>query len=370
MKHIVINASNLHLGGGLQVACSFVSEIIDELPLDKYQFSFMLSSKVLSNLIDIEFPSEINIYEINSFGFKKPCSTYFTVIKSADVVFNVFGPVYYRNHLIKNVTGFAQAWIAYPNNEAYKLFGFFERYLEKMIFSLKKYFFFSFKDRYIVESDHVKKALVNNLSINESDISVVYNCISSLYLNHEVIFKSILDSPKLIIGVMGRAYEHKNLRIIKELNDYLMEHCDFDVEFVFTLNDKEMKLLGFDSIDNMKSVGELKSNECAKFYKKVDVLLFTSLLECFSVTPLEGLAMKVPVIASDRDFVHDVCKEHVFYVDPNNIKDIAIMIENVKHDVDLGSRVERGYEYVMGLPSASDRAKRYLKIVVEELENV
>ncbi|WP_219624504.1 hypothetical protein, partial [Vibrio parahaemolyticus] len=61
MKHIVINASNLHLGGGLQVACSFVSEIIDALPLDKYKFSFLLSSQVLSNLIDIKFPSEVNI---------------------------------------------------------------------------------------------------------------------------------------------------------------------------------------------------------------------------------------------------------------------------------------------------------------------
>ncbi|TON79300.1 glycosyltransferase, partial [Vibrio parahaemolyticus] len=93
-------------------------------------------------------------------------------------------------------------------------------------------------------------------------------------------------------------------------------------------------------------------------------------LECFSVTPLEGLAMKVPVIASDRAFVHDVCKEHVFYVDPNNIKDIAMMIESVKREIDLEGKVERGYEYVMGLPNATDRAKRYLNIVVEELENV
>nr|WP_264302122.1 glycosyltransferase [Vibrio parahaemolyticus] len=213
-------------------------------------------------------------------------------------------------------------------------------------------------------------ALINNLSISEGDISVVYNCISSLYLNHEVVFKNILNAPKVIIGVMGRAYEHKNLRIIKHVNDYLIEHCGFDVEFVFTLNDKEMMSLGFDLIDNMKSVGELKSNECAKFYKEVDILLFTSLLECFSVTPLEGLAMKVPVIASDRAFVHDVCKEHVFYVDPNNIKDIAMMIESVKREIDLEGKVERGYEYVMGLPNATDRAKRYLNIVVEELENV
>lgn len=370
MKHIVINASNLHLGGGLQVACSFVSEVYNILPLNEYKFSFILSSNVLSNLIDVDFPREIDIYEVNTFGIRKPNSIYFGVLKNADVVFNVFGPVYYKNNSVKNITGFAQAWIAYPNNEAYDLFGFLNRYLEKFKYSLKKYFFFNSGGHYIVESDHVKAALITNLSIKESDISVVYNCISSLYLSQNVIPKNLLNYQKIKVGIMGRAYEHKNLSMIKDLNIHIGHYCDFDVDFVFTLNSDEMKALGFDSISNMRTMGELKTNECICFYNEIDILLFPSLLECFSVTPLEGLAMKVPVIASNRDFVREVCKEHVFYIDPNDIEDIAHTIAKVKNMADLVSKIELGYEHVINLPDASNRAKSYLNILLEELENV
>ena len=50
----------------------------------------------------------------------------------------------------------------------------------------------------------------------------------------------------------------------------------------------------------------------------MDAIIFPSLLECFSATPLEAMAMEKPFFASDREFIRDVCSDYALYFDPED----------------------------------------------------
>lgn len=91
---ILINASNLHNGGGVQVAASFIAEIYN---LKRFDVSIVCSDVVLRSL-----PSDIDIHKfkkfkiINVYGFKhfkKGEKKFFTGYK---VCFTIFGPFYHK----------------------------------------------------------------------------------------------------------------------------------------------------------------------------------------------------------------------------------------------------------------------------------
>ena len=50
MKKHLINASNLHVGGGVQVATSFISELLDLEDINLKDITIICSSSVVNNL--------------------------------------------------------------------------------------------------------------------------------------------------------------------------------------------------------------------------------------------------------------------------------------------------------------------------------
>lgn len=367
MKRILINASNLHVGGGVQVAASFITELYK---LKKFNFSIVCSTAVYENLSDYVISDEFTSFEVvNVFGFKK--LNYKDLIKfnGHDVCFTIFGPFYPSIDVKYHICGFAQAWIAYPNNEAYKKFPLVSQWKSKIKFWIQKQYFKKY-DLLVVEQDHVKHAL-SKIGFDHKRVEVVNNCVSSLYLNPDEwlpIKGGLPKNNKPILGFIGRAYPHKNLNILIMVNDILIREYDLNLNFIFTLTDEEMASLKFDQIDNFYSVGSLSAQQCPDFYSKIDALIFPSLLECFSASPIEAMCMGTPVIASNRDFIKDICKDSAVYFDPLNPFDIAEKIVRLLSDENLKeTKVNLGYSITKNLSVAEDRANNYVSIIQSKL---
>jgi glycosyltransferase involved in cell wall biosynthesis len=125
-----------------------------------------------------------------------------------------------------------------------------------------------------------------------------------------------------------------------------------------------MKENKFDILDNFKTVGSLSVNQCPSFYKKIDALIFPSLLECFSVSPIEAMKMNCLVIASDLPFVRDICKSSARYFDPLDNESIALAIyESINNDKENKRLIKNAFKIVEQLPNSQDRADSYLKIL-------
>ncbi|MGF1691949.1 glycosyltransferase [Photobacterium kagoshimensis] len=366
---VVVNAANLHAGGGVQVAASFIEELAG-LILGRQIDSNLKISVIYSNTVreSISDMSVFNHFEsslcYDIFGLKKPGREFFDFISNSEAVFTVFGPVYYKLPTQKHVCGFAQPWIAYPHNSAYSKLSLIDKLKTKLKFELQ-WMFFKNSDHLVVEQEHVKNALISNRGFSDNLISVVENCVSSQYIDSDEREYSCVDiSSKVRLGVMGRAYMHKNIDILPEVANILKEKYLLDVEFIFTLTTQEMNLNGFERLSGFSTVGSLNVTECLTFYRGLDGIVFPSLLECYSATPVEAMAMKLPVFVSDRAFVKNVCKEFAFYFDPLDPQSIAkVIFEGLSNSNLLKYNVDNAYLHVRSLPTAKDRAEQYVKLL-------
>lgn len=361
---VLINAANLHSGGGVQVASSFINELpsISNDIIEK--FDIIVSSEVDKN-INLTTKSFFKNYRVcNIFGIKNYKKNV-GIFDGYDLVFTVFGPCY---HPIKgvNLVGFAQAWIIYPMNECYSMLSGFEKLKFKLKFYLQK-IFFKKSDFSVVELEHVKQRLVE-LNIFKSDhIHIVYNTVSSVYFSPEKWEKIEFEaSEKFKIGLISRDYFHKNTVILPKVKEILKNEYKKDVDFYVTFNEQEWQSKSFDFQNSIINVGPLKVNECPNFYEKMDAIIFPSLLECFSATPLETMMMKKPLFASDRDFIKDVCLDFAFYFDPTDPGSAANVINNFlenKNNNELDIKLIAAKEHAENFSSARQRAVKYAQII-------
>ncbi|MEL4407380.1 glycosyltransferase [Shewanella algae] len=372
MAKVLINASNLHHGGGIQVAASFIYELHFLCSNTETDFTVILSSEVKNSIPkDINWKVFENVIEENIFGVSVGTLKFRRLFSSFDLCLTVFGPNYIVKGCRFNIVGFAQPWIIYPDNCLYLSMSKLMFLKTKLKFYIQKAFFRS-ADVLIVEHDLVKRKLVE-LGFKENKISVVNNSVSSYFLESDCLthnkLKRFGGEQDFNIGFLGRGYPHKNLKILFDVDKLLKVKYNIKCNFIFTLTPEEMNEHGFSLLDNFYSYGAINSQLCPSFYNAIDALIFPSLLECFSATPLEAMYMRVPLIASDLPFVTDICHDAATYFDPNSADDIAKSIvrvvvneEETKNKVCVGSRlVESGF-------TAKQRANMYLSIIDSALK--
>lgn len=376
VKKILINAANLHNGGAIQVAVSFLHELFKASDFfNEYNVTIFASSEVdvdLRNLgLDVDQFSNYMIVDV--YGLEALKGKVARKFYGYDLVFTIFGPLYLPIRVPNQIVGFAQPWILYPDNEISRSEKFFYYLKNRLKFSIQWFFFRFSATCLIVELPHVKRRLVTFKRYSQEKIYVVRNCISPVYLDRTKwlpLSKPLKVEKEVIkIGYVSRAYPHKNLLILLDVAKQLMDQPR-RVEFFVTLKDEEWENFSLEYRSVIKNVGPLKISQCPSFYQAMDGVIFTSLLECFSATPIEAMMMHLPLFASDRGFVRDVCAGHAVYIDPEDSRDIAVKIKKWFFEKKIEEKIfhlENAYAYALKMPSNKDRADDYVNIIREML---
>ncbi|MGH2808631.1 MAG: glycosyltransferase [Actinomycetota bacterium] len=73
-----------------------------------------------------------------------------------------------------------------------------------------------------------------------------------------------------------------------------------------------------DVMDSVSFIGVRPRDELPHLYAEHDVVVFPSLVESFGHPPLEAMTMGMPVVASDRSWAREVCKDGALYADPKD----------------------------------------------------
>jgi glycosyltransferase involved in cell wall biosynthesis len=361
--NILINASNLHAGGGLQVAVSFIYEI-DKLK--KYNLDLIVSESIHNELTNLEVKVVLfRSYKVfNSNGMLILFNSKFqNLLRNYDTVFTIFGPLYCWKKPKKSVVGFAQPWIIYPNNEIYLSYDVVQKFICSLKYSIQ-WFFYKRSDRLIVELDHVKNRLLELFNVQDTKINVVNNCVSSLFFDTKkwTYIDYNLTKSDLILGIVSRDYPHKNLKILPEVASILNKKYNISIKFLITLNDEEWMNNNFKIYKCIYNVGSIKTDQCPAFYNLLDGVIFPSLLECFSATPIEAMIMKKPVFASDRLFVKQACDNFVNYFDPSCSNSIASCIYKYyyQNQLERSLFVDKAYNHALKYNNPSERAIKYI----------
>lgn len=376
MRKVLINAANLHAGGGVQVAVSFISE----LPSLVSSYSDIVFFVYASTLVDSN---------LNSAGFETASLENYRVLdvhglealkpdiaknfEGFDSVFTIFGPLYTLAKLPNHIVGFAQPWIIYPDNEIAESFGVRQRFLTRLKYYLQ-WRFFNRASRLVVELDHVKDGLEKQKKYPADRIDVINNCVSAVYFESSrwaplAGFQG-LDENVIKLGFVSRDYLHKNIGFLIQVAKVLERISARKYLFFVTLTDAEWAARTTEFRQNIRNVGPISVAQCPSFYRQVDAVVFPSLLECFSATPLEAMVMKKPLFASDRGFVRDCCESNVQYFDPLDAEQAAKCIDDwfgAASKVERNQQIEAAYEHVLSLPSSTQRAAGYVQIISEIL---
>ena len=355
------------MGGGIQVAVSFIDEM-SRMPVLPLGLAILVSEEVHANLQHVgSSVSKFHSYEVfNTYGLSALWSGLGRKMRDIDIVFTVFGPLYQWSMQAVSIVGFAQAWIIYPNNKIYRSLPFLQKLKTRFKFFVHS-LFFRRADRLVVELEHAKNGLISRGFFDADKIDVIHNCLGSVYFHPEQWrpLSNSLAMKTFSIGFVGRDYPHKNTNILPEIKKFLQHVHKLDVDFYVTLNSTEWSGKSEVFRSNVINVGSLDVAQCPTFYQQMDAVIFPSFLECFSATPLEAMAMKKPLFASDRGFVRDVCGDFAWYFDPEDPSAAAALIANyINNKVGSDSvQLAAAREHVINFSSAPQRAADYLRII-------
>jgi glycosyltransferase involved in cell wall biosynthesis len=155
---------------------------------------------------------------------------------------------------------------------------------------------------------------------------------------------------------------------LPDVTDILRQRYGFQVRFHVTFTAEEWSAKSSHFREVVANAGPLAVAQCPTFYRMMDGVIFPSLLECFSVTPLEALVMEKPLFASARSFVTELCGNYGHYFDPLDPGSIAAVIADYYRDgrdqpeTDR-LRLQAGRAHALAFSNPQARAQQYLAAI-------
>jgi glycosyltransferase involved in cell wall biosynthesis len=372
VSRITIDCGNLHGGGGVQVACSFLDEIAQLIKEGDHaavglsrQLNVLVSTDVLQGLgqeaIETLHPILRDIH-----GFK---GILHPVTRASDVTFVLFGPDYVLRRTRRRVVGFADGTTVLPGRKKAQPGMSLSRRTRAHIRALIAARLFRSADVLVVESRRVQESVAAELGYPADNVEVVPNALNGVFGDRSrwsappiPAVETLPEATRLCY--VCQLHPHKNLAFLGRLGQRLLEECGIGVQFVLTLNAKEWRQLPDLTRHFSVTVGPLTITQVPGLYEECDGAIFPSLLEGFSVAPLEALAMERILFASDRPFVREACGDAPIYIDPldpgASARTVAATIRNPPLQA---AHVREGLRVIGRLPTARDRARAYLDIV-------
>jgi hypothetical protein len=365
---IIINASLNYNGGGLQVALSFINTC-KSFPDNIYHV--FASKNVASQLEEKVFPSNFIFYHIPTLKFYE-FSSYLSKLEGIiepDVVFSIFGPVYWRPHVF-HVVGFAQGHYIYDDSPFWKKVSI----PNKLQWKLKKYIHLCYlrrdADVFIVETEDVALRLNKLLKKTCYVVPNTYSSYFGQYLFEKGECNQILplkDKGEFRLLSVCTPYSHKNLEIIPSVVDSLIEEGYDNIRFIITASDIIYKKMIPEAYRKyVTTTGTISPQNVPQLYFECDAVFVPSLLECFTANFPEAMVMGKPILASDLSFSHSICGNAALFFDPLVPFDIADkIIKLLENPLLRNELVELGKRRLSIFKTSEERAKAFLDICFE-----
>lgn len=368
--NILINCSNLRVGGGIQVSHSFINGLKN---YSQHTYVVIFSNPIAS-LIEVKsFGDNFKFYKyeiVPSLRKRNEFLDKIVRVNKIDCVFTIFGPSYWKPNVF-HISGYAKPHYIYKDSPFFKEISLMSKIKLKVkeFIHLKR---FNQANILIAENSDVSERLKKIFP--QKNIYTVTNYYHQIFDNQDAWDKSI--SLSLFEGVtlltISANYPHKNLKIIPQVIKELKKtKPDFNFRFVLTMNRKNFIKNIDDNIEkHIVFIGKVNINQCPNLYTQSSFMFLPTLLECYSACYPEAMRMNKPILTSDLNFAKSICGEAAYYFNPLSPKDIANAIiyltenENIKDHL-----INNGKEQLKKFDNYIDRTKKYLKIIQDETNN-
>ena len=332
----IINAVSLHSRGGLTylyLLNKYLDKkenilILDSRVRNKFlQFKKAKIFFVRNNIVGILKLSFIRFFFGYKEFFSKKVSKTITEIhlNGRPPLFRFFKPkiyIFFQNKLL--IDSEEYKYKISKNNLKIFLYILINKFLFKLLLNKK--------DIIIVQTNTMHKCISNSFSnkiVLQEEIWGNYNYNLMTYLKNNSNLKNNffiskikeLKSKNILFFYPAGNYEHKNHERLIQTFSYLNKKHLKNYKLILTIKkvDKFSKR-NFD-FSNIIYLNELTFKDTLDLYNYIDYLIFPSLSESYGFPLLEANFNNIKIIASDLDFVYDVCQPYLVF-DPYDIKDI------------------------------------------------
>lgn len=360
--NILINASNLKQGGGVQVAQSIIAQL-ERFP----QHHFVV---VVSDFVKELAPHVASNITVYRYTIKKTLLSTFlgrdcfldrlVSEKHINVVLTVFGPSRWRPH-VPHLCGFARAQLVLTDSPYYKRFSF----KEKVICKIWTWLFKKSSNTFYTENAYISKMLPDLLgNVQVYTVSNYYNQvfdIPSLWRKHPL--PSFNGCTCLSISSF---YPHKNFNILVGVAQALRtKYPDFRFRFVLTFDEGKM-----DIPEKLRQhfvfIGKVDVDECPDLYCQSNVMVMPTLMECFTATYPEAMRMEVPIVTTDLEFARILCEDAACYYSAMDAEACADAVYRVATDLAYTARlVAKGKQQLQKFDNYEQRADKLIGILEE-----
>jgi glycosyltransferase involved in cell wall biosynthesis len=364
---ILINLSNIKIGGGIQVALSLIGQLNNFT--SKHIFYVVVSDQIFKKIPDNIFSDKSIVFY--KYTIKPTITKAFSGMDSflnkvlidnkCVKVFTLFGPSYWRPK-VPHLVGFARPHYVYSDSPFFKGIGLSQRLF--WIFSeiIHMFSFERHSDSLVTENEDVSAKISLRLKKPVYTVSNTFHQVfddESLWQFPEVDF----EESKSYVLTISANYTHKNLSIIPKIIDELLNLNIKDIKFILTINKGE--ILSNELLDEyIIYLGPIPIEKCPLLYSNSDIVFLPSLLESFSATYAEAMKMGKALITSDLPFARGICKDAALYVNPFNAPEIANCIINLlSNQTIMNNIIDNGNKCLSTFLCPQSRAEKYIEIV-------
>ncbi len=189
----------------------------------------------------------------------------------------------------------------------------------------------------IVPSNYWKKYIIANFSVNKSLIDTTYEAVDPKFLPSDSKFVKI---PKPYLLYTGNLYPHKNIGVLIEAMSHfpnlrlkiICARSVFSQRIKKILSSKYLR-------KQVEFMGYVDDKNFKKIYRHATALVHPALIEGFSLTGLEAMALNCPVIASNATCLPEIYEQSVLYFDPHNVEALVSNIRRLANSPSLRAKL-------------------------------
>lgn len=372
---ILVNATTIVVGGGIQNVYSLLNEALNDA--SQHEWHLAVSDRVEAELRRTHPLAADKAHVFTSTPARDRTARRQLQALEAEIrpdcVFTYNGPAYAKFRA-PHLLGFATPWVTHATWLAYRTTRFPRQWVETAIASRYKAHWFRFADAWVTETDVSKFGLVRRLGIDPNKVYVVPNSCGPLYFANQRERSFPCAGSKVRLLCFAAAYPHKRIEFLPEVAKELsLRNPELDFEFVITLPE-DCQLLdnvlkraaALKVLPRINNQGRISVADGPKLYDTCDICFMPTVLETFSATYPEAMAMGLPIVTTDLEFASDVCQDAALYFEPNNAASAADCIQKLLRDeTQWRILVAKGKSVLQGLPTPRQKYDAYLRVLCD-----
>lgn len=370
---ILLNATTLNKGGGIQAAVSFIRSLLACRIEDSFDWYLAISPEVGKQLASLGLHIDLQKDLLLKDSPAKNHASRRALLDRIDLlqingVFTFFGPAYVQ-FPVPHICGVADGWVTHSDWEAYRRIPSWPGRARMLALCLYKTYWFRKADAWIVEQDEARRGLARRALIDAHRVHIVSNNCAEHYHNDDT-GRLLTDGTATRVLIFASYYPNKNIELVPYVARALADRTpNAEFEFVLTLPDNDFQTisriarrLGVEKA--FRNVGPVPIADGPSLYRSCDILLMPSVLETFSAVYPEAMVMGLPIVSSDKPFARAICGDAATYFSVENPGEAAEAILKLQRDSEFRQRlIDRGNARAVGFPSPGDKYRMVHQLI-------